>query len=53
MKTSRYAKAQFIGMIKEQEAGLPTAALCREHGMSNSFYIYGRLPLCKIFVDLI
>ena len=25
---------QIIGMIKEQEAGLPTAELCRKHGLS-------------------
>ncbi|KRW97858.1 transposase [Paracoccus sp. MKU1] len=25
---------QIIGMIKEQEAGLPTSELCRKHGLS-------------------
>ena len=25
---------QIIGMIKEQEAGLPTSDLCRKHGLS-------------------
>ena len=25
---------QIIGMLKEQEAGLPTADLCRKHGLS-------------------
>ena len=29
MKKSRFTEAQIIGMIKEQEAGLPTAELCR------------------------
>ena len=29
MRKSRYTEAQIIGMIKEQEAGLPTAELCR------------------------
>ena len=54
MRKSRFTEAQIIGMIKEQEAGLPTAELCRAHGMSNaSFYIYGRLSLCKVFVELI
>jgi putative transposase len=34
MRTSRFTEAQIIGMIKEQEAGLPTAELCRRHGLS-------------------
>jgi putative transposase len=34
MRKSRFTEAQFIGMIKEQEAGLPTAELCRKHGLS-------------------
>ncbi len=34
MRESRFTEAQIIGMIKEQEAGLPTAELCRKHGLS-------------------
>ena len=34
MRKSRFTEAQTIGMIKEQEAGLPTAELCRKHGLS-------------------
>lgn len=34
MRESRFAGAQIIGMIKEQEAGLPTADLCRKQGLS-------------------
>ena len=34
MRKSRFTEAQIIGMIKEQEAGLPTAELCRQHGLS-------------------
>jgi putative transposase len=34
MRKSRFTEAQIIGMIKEQEAGLPTAELCRKHGVS-------------------
>jgi putative transposase len=33
-RKSRFTEAQIIGMIKEQEAGLPTAELCRKHGLS-------------------
>ena len=32
---------QIIGMIKEQEAGMPTAQVCRKYGISSaSFYKY-------------
>jgi putative transposase len=34
MRKSRFTEAQIIGMIKEQEAGLPPAELCRKHGLS-------------------
>ena len=39
MRQSRFTEAQIIGMIKEQEAGLPTAEVCRRYGLSPaSFY---------------
>ena len=34
MRKSRFTEAQIIGMIKEQEAGLSTAEVCRKHGLS-------------------
>ena len=34
MRKSRFTQEQIIGMIKEQEAGLPTAEVCRKHGLS-------------------
>ncbi|WP_324260970.1 IS3 family transposase [Altererythrobacter sp. H2] len=34
MRKSRFTEEQIIGMIKEQEAGLPTAEVCRKHGLS-------------------
>jgi putative transposase len=41
MKRSRFNEEQIIGMIKEQEAGMPTAEVCRKHGISSaSFYKY-------------
>lgn len=33
-RKSRFTEAQIIGMIKEQEAGLPTVEVCRKHGLS-------------------
>ena len=39
MRKSRFSEAQIIGMIKEQEAGMPTADVCRKHGLSQgTFY---------------
>lgn len=41
MKRSRFTEEQIIGMIKEQESGIPTAEVCRKHGISSaSFYKY-------------
>ena len=41
MRKSRFTEAQIIGMIKEQEAGRPTAEVCRKHGLSQgTFYKY-------------
>ncbi|WP_155734773.1 IS3 family transposase [Rhodovulum sulfidophilum] len=34
MRKSRFTEAQIIGMLKEQEAGLPSSELCRKHGLS-------------------
>ena len=39
MRKRRFTQAQIIGMIKEQEAGMPTAEMCRKHGLSQgTFY---------------
>ena len=39
MRKSRFTEARMIGMIQEQEVGLPTSELCRKHGLSPaSFY---------------
>ncbi len=41
MRKVRFTEAQIIGMIKEQEAGMPTAEVCRKHGLSQgTFYKY-------------
>ena len=41
MKPSRFSEEQIIGMIKEQEAGMLTADVCRKHGVSSAtFYKY-------------
>ena len=34
MKRSRFSEEQIIGVLKEHEAGMPTAEVCRRHGIS-------------------
>jgi len=37
----RFTEEQIIGMLKEQEAGMKTADVCRKHGISEAtFYKY-------------
>jgi putative transposase len=36
MKRNRFTEDQIIGILKEQEAGVPVADLCRKHGVSNA-----------------
>lgn len=41
MKRSRFTEEQIIAILKEHETGLPTAEVCRKHGISHaSFYKY-------------
>jgi putative transposase len=50
MRKSRLTETQIIGMIKEQEAWLPTSELCRKHGLSPATFYklkakYGEMDL--------
>ena len=58
MKKSRFSEEQIIGILKEQEAGLPVAELCRKHGMSDaSFYTwkakYGGLDVSEAMLAML
>jgi len=38
MKRSRFTDDQIIGILKEHEAGLSAADLCRKHGISDATF---------------
>lgn len=38
MKRSRFTEDQIIGLLKEHQAGIPTAELCRKHGISEATF---------------
>ena len=39
MKRSRFTEEQIIGILREQETGVPVADLCRKHWLSSpTFY---------------
>ena len=40
MRKSRFTEEQIIGVLKEHQAGLPVAELCRKHGISDATF-YG------------
>lgn len=46
MKRSRFTEEQIIGILREQEAGIPVADLCRKHELSSpTFYKYGGMDV--------
>jgi putative transposase len=42
MKGTRHSEEQIIAILKQGEAGLTTAELCRQHGIKEQIYYRGR-----------
>ena len=38
MKRSRFSEEQIVAILKEQEAGVSTADVCRRHGVSSATF---------------
>ena len=38
MRKSRFSDEQVIAILREQEAGRPTAEVCRKHGISGATF---------------
>ncbi|MEZ5938640.1 MAG: transposase [Hyphomonadaceae bacterium] len=38
MRESRFAEGQIIAILAEQECGVPTADVCRKHGLSTATF---------------
>jgi len=38
MRRSRFSEQQIIGILREHEAGLSAAELCRKHGISDATF---------------
>ncbi len=38
MRKSKFSESQIVAILKEGEAGLPVAQVCRQHGISSATY---------------
>ncbi|PYF01802.1 transposase [Rhodopseudomonas faecalis] len=42
MKRNRFSEEQIIGILKEHEAGVPVAHLCRKRGVNDAAFTGGQ-----------
>lgn len=47
MRRSRFTEEQVIAILRDQEAGMPTAGVCRRHGISRATFGVYSLFICK------
>ena len=45
MRTSKFSETQIVSILKQQEAGVKVADICREHGISQATF-YKRRSKC-------
>lgn len=38
MKKTRFTETQIVSILKQQEAGIPTKEICRQHGISEATF---------------
>ena len=51
MKRSRFTESQIVAVLKEGEAGMPVAELCRKHGVSNATYYQWKSKYAEVQVS--
>jgi len=53
MKKTRFTEIQIMGVLRQMEDGVPTAELCREHGMSSATLYKWRAKYGGMYASLI
>jgi putative transposase len=53
MKKTRFSETKIVSILKKQEAGISTADICREYGISQATFYnwkakYGGLEVCEV-----